>query len=143
MSVTLFPMIQPDVSGETEESADYPMYREVKWDYENNRPVYQNGNPVIVEGLEAVKVWAWNALHTPRFRYEIHTWDYGNELESLIGQAYSQELKESEAARYVRECLTINPYITDVKNITVTSSSDSLSITGTMVTIYGEAEISV
>ncbi|MFU0831689.1 MAG: DUF2634 domain-containing protein [Oscillospiraceae bacterium] len=143
MSVTLFPLIQPEVTGETEDSSDYPMYREVKWDFQNNVPVYKNGNPVIVEGLEAIKVWAWKALHTPRFRYEIYSWDYGNELESLIGQSYSQALKESEAARYVRECLLINPYITDVKNITVNQSGDKISITGTLETIYGEANISV
>lgn len=143
MSVTLFPLIQPEVTGETEETSDYPMYREVKWDFQNNVPVYKNGNPVIVEALEAIKVWAWKALHTPRFRYEIYSWDYGNELESLIGQSYSQALKESEAARYVRECLLINPYITDVKNITVNQSGDKISITGTLETIYGEANISV
>lgn len=143
MSVTLFPLIQPEVTGETEDSSDYPMYREVKWDFQNNVPVYKNGNPVIVEGLEAIKVWAWKALHTPRFRYEIYSWDYGNELESLIGQSYSQALKESEAARYVRECLLINPYITDVQNITVNQSGDKISITGTLETIYGEANISV
>ncbi|MFU0833871.1 MAG: DUF2634 domain-containing protein [Oscillospiraceae bacterium] len=143
MSVTLFPLIQPEVTGETEDSSDYPMYREVKWDFQNNVPIYKNGNPVIVEGLEAIKVWAWKALHTPRFRYEIYSWDYGNELESLIGQSYSQALKESEAARYVRECLLINPYITDVKNITVNQSGDKISITGTLETIYGEVNISV
>jgi hypothetical protein len=143
VSVTLFPLIQPEVTGETEDSSDYPMYREVKWDFQNNVPVYKNGNPVIVKGLEAIKVWAWKALHTPRFRYEIYSWDYGNELESLIGQSYSQALKESEAARYVRECLLINPYITDVKNITVNQSGDKISITGTLETIYGEANISV
>lgn len=143
MSVTLFPLIQPEVTGETEDFSDYPMYREVKWDFQNNVPIYKNGNPVIVEGLEAIKVWAWKALHTPRFRYEIYSWDYGNELESLIGQSYSQALKESEAARYVRECLLINPYITDVKNITVNQSGDKISITGTLETIYGEANISV
>jgi hypothetical protein len=143
VSVTLFPLIQPEVTGETEDSSDYPMYREVKWDFQNNVPIYKNGNPVIVEGLEAIKVWAWKALHTPRFRYEIYSWDYGNELESLIGQSYSQALKESEAARYVRECLLINPYITDVKNITVNQSGDKISITGTLETIYGEVNISV
>lgn len=139
----LFPMIQPEASGEAEESAQYPLYKEVKWDFEKNAPVYKNGEPVVVTGLEAVKTWAWNALNTQRFRYEIHTWDYGNELEALTGQPYSQALKESEAARYVRECLVINPYITNVKNISVDFSGDKLNITATIETIYGEADISV
>ena len=35
----------------------------------------------IVEGLDAIKVWIWLALQTPRYRYPIYTWDYGNEFE--------------------------------------------------------------
>lgn len=141
--MTLFPMIQPETESIGSTENDYPMYREVKWDYGKNAPVYKSGNPVIAEGTEAVKVWAWNALHTPRFRYEIHTWDYGNETESLVGQPYSDELKQSEAARYVRECLIINPYITDVKDITVSFANDTLSVTAALVTIYGEVNLSV
>ncbi len=137
---SLFPIIQPQA---VETDTELPMYKEVAWDYENNTPIYKNGNPVMVEGKEAVLVWAWNALHTERFRYEIFTWDYGNETESLVGQNFSDELKQSEAARYVRECLLINPYITDVKNVVVDFKDGILGITGTLVTIYGEADISV
>jgi len=138
--MNLLPMIQPKtVETETEQ----PMYREVKWDFENNCPIYKNGEPVMVEGKEAVMVWAWNALHTERFRYEIYTWNYGNETDSLIGQNFSEELKQSESARYVKECLLINPYITDVKNIEVNFDDKTLSIKGTLVTIYGEVNINV
>jgi len=138
--MSLFPIIQPETA---EIDTELPMYREVAWDYENNRPIYKNGNPVMVEGKEAVMVWAWNALHTERFRYEIYTWDYGNEAESLVGQNYSEELKQAEVARYVRECLLINPYITDVKNIAADFTDGLLTVTGTLVTIYGEAELNV
>lgn len=40
----------------------------------------------IVEGIEAIKVWIWNCLHTQRFRYPIYSWDYGADLEQYIGQ---------------------------------------------------------
>ena len=50
-----------------------------------------------VEGLEAIKVWIWLVLQTPRYRYYIYTWDYGNEFEDLIGQGYSEEYIEAEA----------------------------------------------
>lgn len=138
--MSLFPIIQPEA---VETDTELPMYKEVAWDYENNIPIFKNGNPVIIEGKEAVMVWAWNALHTERFKYEIYTWDYGNEAESLIGQNYSDELKQSEAARYVQECLLINPYITDVKNISVDFTDDLLTITGTVITIYGEVGLNV
>jgi hypothetical protein len=136
-------MIQPEAETDTGVQKEFPMYREVAWDYENSKPIYKSGLPVIIEGAAAIKVWAWKALRTVRYRYEMHTWDYGNEVESLIGQPYSQELKESEAARYVKECLEINPYITDVKDISVAFSSDRLTVRCTLVTIYGEVDISV
>lgn len=141
--MTLFPMIQPEAVETPGEEEEYPLYREVKWDYETNAPVFRGGNPVFVEGVQAVQVWAWKALNTPRFRYEIYSWNYGSEVESLVGEAYSDELKKAEAARYVKECLLINPYIADVKNLSVEFSGDMLTIGGTLVTVYGEAEIHV
>lgn len=140
MSTTLFPSIQPVA---TKESSNTELYKEVKWDYEKNVPVFKNGAPVIVTGKEAVLVWAWKALNTPRFRHEIYTWDYGNEAESLIGRPFADELKESEAARYVKECLLINPYISDVTDMKVAFSDGALSMSCTIKTVYGEASINV
>ncbi len=138
--MNLLPMIQPEIA---DVDTEPPMYREVAWDYANDVPVYKNGNPVFVEGKDAVLVWAWNALHTPRFRFEIYTWDYGNEAESLIGQNFSSELKQAETARYVRECLLINPYIKDVSGIQVDFNDGKLTVSGTLQTIYGEVDINV
>ena len=142
MSETLFPSIQPlaytDAVSPTEK-----LYREVKWDYDNNIPIYKNGSPDMVEGRDAVFAWAWKALHTPRFRHEIYTWNYGNEVESLIGQPFTEELKKSEAARYVEECLLINPYISGVENVAVEFAGDTIQVSCTIKTVYGEGEISV
>jgi hypothetical protein len=138
--MSLFPLIQPQSS---EIETELKMYKEVKWDYEKNTPVFVNGFPVVVSGKEAVLVWAWKALQTPRYRYDIYTWDYGCELGSLIGQPYTEELKQSEATRYVMECLLINPYITDVTDITISFAGETLSIGCTIETVYGEARIDV
>jgi len=138
--MNIFPMIQPQT---VEKPTKLKLYKEIKWDFEKNIPVFKNGSPVIVTGKEAVLVWAWKALQTPRYRYEIYTWDYGNEIESLIGQSFSEELKQSEASRYVKECLLINPYISDVKNITVTFYDNVLHIECTLETVYGEVDLSV
>ena len=91
-------------------------------------------------GKEAVKVWIWKAIRTPRFRYEIYSWAYGSEFETLLGQAYSDAVKTAEAPRYLRECLLVNPYITDVKDISVTFEAAKLTVEGTAVTIYGEVK---
>ena len=138
--MSLFPVINPQLA--TGEHAS-GMYVEIEWDYNNDRPVFRNGIPSIIRGGDAVLVWAWNALNTPRFRHEIFTWTYGNECEGLIGQAFTEELKQAEAARYVRECLLINPYITDVIDIEVSFSEEKLSVTCTVNTVYGEASINV
>lgn len=138
--MSLFPIIQPQTSASSSAAG---LYVEVAWDYENNVPIFKNGSPVLVEGKEAVLVWAWNALHTPRFRYEIFTWAYGNEVEGLIGQPFTDELKRAEATRYIRECLMINPYITDVGNISVSFENGGLTAECTISTVYGEVNLSV
>lgn len=51
MSTTLFPSIQPQID---ETPTELELYKEVKWDFEKNIPVYQNGSPVILTGKEAV-----------------------------------------------------------------------------------------
>ncbi|MDF2984726.1 MAG: phage protein [Eubacterium sp.] len=140
MSTTLFPIIQPQVE---ETVSELDLYKEIKWDFQNNIPIYQNGSPVIVTGKEAVFVWAWKALNTARFRYEIYTWNYGCEAESLVGQPFTDELKQSEAARYVKECLLVNRYITGISNVTVFFNDGAIKISCTLETVYGEAELNV
>lgn len=136
--MTIFPIIQQTVEAVTKA---LPIYRETAWDYKTDMPIYKNGSPFIIEGKEAVEVWIWNALQTVRRRHEIYTWDYGNDLESLIGQPYTEELKRSEAIRYVRECLMVNPYITDVNDIAVTFADGTLFISCSVSTIYGAIKI--
>ena len=140
--MSLFPAVQPFQEA-TVAAEELPLCREVAWDYQNNRPVFYRGEPVVVTEKEAVKVWIWKAIYTVRYRHEIYSWDYGSEFESLIGQAYTPNVKEAEAPRYLRECLEINPYITAVKNIEVSFAGGLLSVKGTVVTIYGEVEIDV
>jgi len=136
----IFPFLQPEaVTAET----TLPLAREIKWDFARNVPVFSGGVPVEVTGREAVAVWAWKALHTERFRWPVYTWDYGCEARSLIGQAYTEELKESEAARCVRECLLINPYISDVTDVTTDFADGLLTISCRLVTIYGEETLNV
>ena len=103
----IFPFIQPGIINE---QSELNLYKEVKWDFKEDLPIFKNGETIIVTGKEAVKVWIWNALKTVRKRYKIYTWNYGNDVEELIGSPYSYELKKEEASRYIKECLTINPF---------------------------------
>ena len=137
--MSLFPFIQPEISVSVE---PLPKAREIAWDFEQDLPVLKNGEPVFCEGAEAVAVWAWNALQTVRYRHEIFTWDYGCELESLIGQPYSAATKKAEAIRYVREALTVSPYISEVNDIRVEFDGKGLlTVSCRIRTIYGELSI--
>lgn len=135
--MSIFPMISPPADQEMQ-SQTLPLCKEAAWDFERDAPIFRGGDPVVVEGKEALKVWIWRALRTPRFKYEIYTWAYGSEFENLLGQAYSDAVKTAEAPRYLRESLIINPYIKEVKDITVTFEAAKLTVKGTAVTIYGE-----
>lgn len=137
--MSIFPMIDP-APEQAGESQALPLCKEVAWDYVHDVPIFRGGEPVTVTGKEAVKVWIWKAIHTPRFRYEIYSWNYGSEFETLLGQAYSDSVKTAEAPRYLRECLLVNPYITEVKDISVSFDTAKLTVQGTAVTIYGEAQ---
>lgn len=132
-------MISPPEADST--AGALPLCREVAWDYRRNVPIWRRGKPVTVTGKEAVKVWIFKALMTPRYKYEIYTWAYGSEFESLMGKAYSDRLKSAEAPRYLRECLLINPYITSVTNITVDFVGSALSVSCAAATIYGEVNV--
>lgn len=93
---SIFPIISPpeDSGGQ---DRNLPLCKEVAWDFENDVPIFRGGEPAVVTEKEALKVWIWRALRTPRFKYEIYTWAYGSEFESLLGQAYNDSVKTAEA----------------------------------------------
>ncbi len=94
----------------------------------------------IVEGKEAVKVWIWLALQTPRYRYCVYTWDYGNEFEDLIGQGYTGGYIAAEAQRMTEDCLLVNENIQNITEFAVAMVGDTLTISFTADTVYGDIE---
>lgn len=144
---SIFPFIQPQVytADDLPSATELPLYADVAWDFENGLPVFVRGEPVIVTGLNAVLSWAWRALKQERFVNEIYSWNYGNEIMTLIGQQWQQETKEAEAVRYIRECLTALPYITGVGDIKISFEGEGgrLTIACSIQTVYGEATINV
>ena len=94
----------------------------------------------IVEGKEAIAVWIWLVLQTPRYRYYVYTWDYGNEFEDLIGKGYTEEYIEAEAQRMTEDCLLVNENIQSITEFSVSMEGDTLTVSFTANTIYGEIE---
>lgn len=136
----IFPYLQPTAATA---AAELPVMREVAWDFEKDVPLLRGGVPVMVEREQAVRVWAWNALHTERFRWPCFSAAYGNETSTLIGQTYLPETKRAEVQRYIEECLMSNPYIKAVRNMEVTAQDDVLHVEFSASSVYGEVKMEV
>lgn len=66
------------------------------------------------DGLEAVKQAIYNILNTERYRYIIFSWNYGVELQDLIGKPMDYVMVEVE--RRITEALTQDDRIDSVDN---------------------------
>ena len=139
--MSLFPFISN--TDEVKVDNTFPMYKEVAWDFKRNIPILENGDFKIVKGNEAIKVWVYKAILTPRYNYSIYTWDYGSELLDLIGKAYTPSLTKEEAKRLIKEALEINPYILEVEITDINFKDSLLSADIKIVTIYGESEVTI
>lgn len=132
----LFPLLDPPtVPSHLDKDV---LARDILWDFETNRPVWRGGNPVWVTGAAAVKSWAARAVNTVRREKDIFSPDYGSDVQTLTGHPFSEQVRQSEATRLVRECLIINPHIRDVQQVSVSFRDSTLSIACTMITDYGE-----
>ncbi|HBF6382148.1 TPA: DUF2634 domain-containing protein [Clostridioides difficile] len=140
---TIFPFIGVPEDYILPKTEELPIFREVAWNSEKDEPILENGDFKVIEGNEAIKVWVYKCIKTNRYEHEIYLWDYGTELSELIGQKYSKGLTESEASRYIKEALLVNPYILDVNVANTKFTEDLLSVDIIISTIYGEVEVNV
>ena len=139
--MSLFPFISPP---EIENIyPEYPLYRECAWDFKTDQAIFEDGSPKIVTGNEGIKVWIYKAIKTNRYEFEIYTWDYGSEIESLLGKGFQIGFIKSETKRYIEEALSVNPYITKINKIDVDFKTDVLTAYVDLETIYGRLNMYV
>lgn len=99
-------MIFPDwgTAPDTAPEEALPLFREWAVDWENGCFALRRGEPYLVSGDEALKIWVTRALRpeSQRFRYTAWSADYGNELTLLLGGCVDQGILESQVRQYVR-----------------------------------------
>lgn len=141
--MSIFPFMDPLATEPP--TNELPMAKEWAWDFEKLDFKLKDGKMYQIEGKEAVKIWLWKLFQTPRYRYLIFNWDYGHELENLIGRGYTQGYLNSEAEKYIREAIehNLDEYVTDVRNVNVSFDNGKLAIEFIAITPYGEVEIRV
>ena len=87
------------------------------------------------DGLEAVKQAVQLILSTERYMYPIYSWNYGVELESLIGKEYSYIV--AEIKRRIREALMQDDRISSVDGFKFTRQDDELYVEFEVVSDVG------
>lgn len=133
----MFPFDLEDEDIDIDELAEN---RQVTDDYEIDFATGRlTGN--IITGLDAVAQWARLALNIPRYVYPQYSWDYGSELESLIGNGYDTDYIESEVSRMVTDTLSSNEDIEGIRDLVCDFEGDRLTASFTLVRVYGETEV--
>jgi hypothetical protein len=95
----------------------------------------------VVEGAEAVAVWAWLCIQTIRYEYMLYSHDYGCEISDLIGQRYSPDYTNALARFMIEDALQVNEYIEGVEDFECTEERGQLHIRFTLLTEFGETEV--
>lgn len=94
-----------------------------------------------IDGLDAVRQAVFKILQTERFRYLIYSFNYGHELNGMVG--VSPLFVQSEAARIIREALMTDDRIRAVEGVSVEINGDSMLIQFTVVSIFGNFQAEV
>lgn len=99
----------------------------------------------MIDDEQAIQQAVIKALQTERFSHLIYSFDYGAELEPLVGK--SAGLLQSEIKRRIREALLQDDRISDVTDFAIDMSGDSAKVRFTVIssigTVQGEVTIDV
>lgn len=89
----------------------------------------------MTDGLPAMQQAIDKIFQTERFHYLIYSFDYGVELESLIGN--DPLYVQSELKRRIREGLLQDTRIQDIDDMNFSVNGDSILVSFTAVTDHG------
>ena len=89
--------------------------------------------------LKALQQAIYKVLNTEKYEYLIYSFNYGIELESLIGK--DPIYVQIELQRRIDECLLQDERITGIDNFQCTITGDSLLCTFDVTSIYGNTTI--
>ena len=93
-----------------------------------------------ISGLDSLCQAIRVMLEVPRYRYPIYSWQYGSELDTLIGSGFSDV--QQKAPTMIRDALLRDDRIEEVDSFTVsrTQQRDAADITFTVHSRLGNIE---
>ena len=133
---SIFPSFVEEVRAiEQNQNNTLPVAKDIAIDFNTGDPIIKNGDFVIVEKNDAIRVWCYYALKIAKGRFLAFTNNYGSELEEkIIGKQYNSDTY-NKVKRIVEDCLLVNKYIKSIDNVTV-SFDDKLTIEIELTTVY-------
>lgn len=87
------------------------------------------------DGLDALKQAIYKVLNTERYEYPIYSFNYGIELENLIGK--DPVYVQIELKRRIRECLLRDDRVTEVDNFRFEVAGDTIQCTFDVHNVFG------
>mgnify|MGYP000976332252 FL=1 len=93
----------------------------------------------FIDEKEAVKQAIMLILNTERYKFLIYSWNYGAELEALIGT--HPDIVEDEAERLISEALLQDDRITAVYDFEFSRNRGALLVNFKVDSIYGDIDI--
>lgn len=81
-----------------------------------------------IDGLEAIKQLCVKTIFTARFRHVVYSFNYGSEIEDLIGLDLTEEFLKSELIRTIKESLEYDDRINKVHSFDIATETDSIYI---------------
>lgn len=110
------------------------------FDFKVGEFIMKNGSPVVLTGIDALKLWIQKCIRTQVNRYSIYKGkQYGVNTEDLvIGKSYGLDFAESELRRELENALLQNEDIHSMSAFSIKNNKSVMTIYFTLITSYGE-----
>lgn len=110
------------------------------FDFKVGEFIMKNGSPVILTGVDALKLWIQKCIRTQLDRYSIYKGKrYGVNIEDLvIGKNYGLDFAESELRRELETALLLNEDIYSLSAFSIKNNKSVMTIYFKLITSYGE-----
>ncbi len=90
-----------------------------------------------IDEIEAVKQFCIKTINTARFRHVVYSFNYGCEIDDLIGMDLTEDFLISEISRMIKESLENDDRIESVEDFNISNEHDNIYISFKVNTIYG------
>lgn len=92
-----------------------------------------------LDGVEAMKQAIFLILQIERFQYAIYSWNYGTQLNALLGQTMTPYL-QAKVAKAIEDALMADDRVLSVEQFSFAKGKRSLLVKFTVTTTEGDVE---